>query len=84
MINPDAIFEGSSLWSEELKKKRADSYGVKVDDLGDFYRQRNLLSAAVTAADVAEAALFLATTRSAKTTGAMIPVDGGVREAFPR
>lgn len=84
MINPDAIFEGSSLWSKELKKKRADSYGVKVDDLGDFYRQRNLLSAAVTAADVAEAALFLATTRSAKTTGAMIPVDGGVREAFPR
>jgi NAD(P)-dependent dehydrogenase (short-subunit alcohol dehydrogenase family) len=28
--------------------------------------------------------LFLASDRSAKTTGAMIPVDGGNREAFPR
>jgi hypothetical protein len=32
---------------------------------------------------VAEAALFLAGPRSAKTTGAML-VDGGVKEAFPR
>jgi NAD(P)-dependent dehydrogenase (short-subunit alcohol dehydrogenase family) len=33
---------------------------------------------------VAVAALFLAGPRSAKTTGAMLPVDGGVKEAFPR
>jgi rhamnulose-1-phosphate aldolase/alcohol dehydrogenase len=84
MVNPDAIFEGSGLWSEEVKRQRADSYGVAVDDLEDFYRQRNLLRAKVSADDVAEAALWLATDRSAKTTGAMIPVDGGVREAFPR
>lgn len=84
MLNPDAIFENSSLWSDELRRQRAESYGVTVEALGDFYRKRNLLSAAVTAEDVAEAALFLASDRSAKTTGAMIPVDGGVREAFPR
>ena len=84
MVNPDAIFEGSGLWSDEVKRQRADSYGVAVDDLEDFYRQRNLLRARVTAEDVAEAVLWLATDRSAKTTGAMIPVDGGVREAFPR
>jgi rhamnose utilization protein RhaD (predicted bifunctional aldolase and dehydrogenase) len=34
--------------------------------------------------DVAAAALFLASDRSAKTTGSMLPVDGGLREAFPR
>jgi len=84
MVNPDAIFEGSGLWSDEVKRQRAESYGVAVDDLEDFYRQRNLLRARVTGDDVAEAVLWLATDRSAKTTGAMIPVDGGVREAFPR
>ncbi len=84
MLNPDAIFEGSGLWSDELKAQRAQAYGLPVEKLGDFYRQRNLLKAEVTAEDVAEAALFLAGPRSAKTTGAMLPVDGGVKEAFPR
>ena len=84
MLNPDAIFEGSQLWSEELKQQRAAAYGLPVEGLTDFYRQRNLLKAEVTAEDVAEAALFLAGPRSAKTTGAMLPVDGGVKEAFPR
>lgn len=84
MLNPDAIFEGSQLWSEDLKNKRANAYGISVEELPNFYRQRNLLKVEVTAEDVAEAALFLAGPRAAKTTGAMIPVDGGVKEAFPR
>ncbi len=84
MLNPDAIFDGSQLWSEELKQQRAKAYGLSVEQLPDFYRQRNLLKAEVTGEDVAEAALFLAGPRSAKTTGTMLPVDGGVREAFPR
>ncbi len=84
VINPDAIFEGSSLWSNEVREQRARAHNVGVDQLEDFYRQRNLLKQRVLAEDVAEAALFLASDRSAKTTGAMIPVDGGVREAFPR
>jgi len=33
---------------------------------------------------VAEAALFFASDRSAKSTGAMLSVDGGVRDAFVR
>ena len=84
IINPDAIFEGSGLWSREVREQRAQAHNVAVDQLEDFYRQRNLLKQRVLAEDVAEAALYLACDRSAKTTGAMIPVDGGVREAFPR
>ena len=84
MVNPDAVLGGSGLWSDEVRQSRADAYGFAVEALPAYYQQRNLLKVEVTADDVAEAALFLATSRSAKTTGAMIPVDGGLREAFPR
>ena len=84
VVNPDAIFQGSRLWSDEVRQQRAAAHGIPVDQLEDFYQQRNLLKAPVLAEDVAEAVLFLASTRSSKITGAMIPVDGGVREAFPR
>ncbi|HYI09111.1 MAG TPA: bifunctional rhamnulose-1-phosphate aldolase/short-chain dehydrogenase [Thermoanaerobaculia bacterium] len=84
MLNPDAIFGNSRFWSEEMRTMRAQAYGVDTEKLPDFYRNRTLLKVQVTADDVAEAALFLAGPRSAKTTGAMLPVDGGVKEAFPR
>jgi len=84
MLNPDAIFGGSRFWSDEMRSMRAQAYGVETEKLPDFYRNRTLLKVEVTADDVAEAALFLAGPRSAKTTGAMLPVDGGVKEAFPR
>jgi rhamnulose-1-phosphate aldolase/alcohol dehydrogenase len=84
MLNPDAIFGGSRFWSDEMRSMRATAYGIASENLPDFYRNRTLLKTEVTADDVAEAALFLAGPRSAKTTGAMIPVDGGVKEAFPR
>jgi NAD(P)-dependent dehydrogenase (short-subunit alcohol dehydrogenase family) len=84
MINPDAVFEGSGLFDAELRARRATAHGVAAEQLEEFYRQRNLLKVRVLAEDVAEAALFLASAQSSRTTGAMIAVDGGVREAFPR
>ena len=84
MLNPDAIFGGSRFWSDEMRAMRAQNYGIDAAKLPDYYRNRTLLKTEVTAADVAEAALFFAGPRSAKTTGAMLPVDGGVKEAFPR
>ena len=84
VVNPDAIFQGSRLWSDEVRQERASAHGVAVGDLENFYHQRTLLKTQVRAEDVAEMVLFLASERSSRTTGAMIPVDGGVREAFPR
>ncbi|MCY4114518.1 MAG: bifunctional rhamnulose-1-phosphate aldolase/short-chain dehydrogenase [Chloroflexi bacterium] len=84
MVNPDAVFEGSGLWDADLRAGRAAAHGVDVEDLEAFYAQRNLLGRRVTGPDVAEAVSFLASDRSAKTTGAVIPVDGGLRGAFPR
>ncbi len=45
---------------------------------------RSILAAPILPEDVAEAVLFLASDRSAKTTGCTITVDGGVKDAFPR
>ncbi len=84
MINPDGILDGSGLWNEKVRKDRAQSYGIPEKELPDFYRKRNLLKARVTAEDVAESVLFFASDKSAKTTGCILTVDGGVKEAFPR
>lgn len=84
MVNPDAVFEDSKLWNKTIRLSRASAHGVKVDELEDYYRDRNLLRTRVSGLDVAQAVLFLASDRSPSTTGAVLPVDGGVRGAFPR
>jgi rhamnulose-1-phosphate aldolase/alcohol dehydrogenase len=84
ILNPDAVFQDSRLWSPEVREERARAHGIAPGDLEEFYRNRNLLRARVTAEDVAEAAFWLASDRSAKTTGCILTIDGGVREGFPR
>jgi len=77
IVNPDAVFQDSALWTEYVRAARAAAHGVAVDDLPDFYRQRNLLQVPVYGEDVAEAALYFATDRSRYVTGTVLPVDGG-------
>ncbi|MCI0548813.1 MAG: bifunctional rhamnulose-1-phosphate aldolase/short-chain dehydrogenase [Candidatus Rokubacteria bacterium] len=84
IVNPDAVFRDSKLWSEEVRRERARAQGIAVGDLEDFYRKRNILARPILPEDVAEAVLFLASDRSAKTTGCTVTVDGGVKDAFPR
>jgi NAD(P)-dependent dehydrogenase (short-subunit alcohol dehydrogenase family) len=83
-VLPDAVIQGSSIWSGEWKEARAKQYGVEVDDLGKFYSQRNVLKVEIFPEDLAEAIAFLAGPRSAKTTGTMLPVDGGVTAGYVR
>jgi rhamnulose-1-phosphate aldolase/alcohol dehydrogenase len=84
IVNPDAVFQDSKLWSDDVRRERASAQGIAVEQLEDFYRKRNLLGVRIVPDDVAEAVLFLASDRSAKTTGCTLTVDGGVRDAFPR
>lgn len=82
MINPDSII--TDLWTPEMKENRARAYGIPVDGFEDFLKSRSLLKETVKVDDVAQAALFLASDRSRITTGCIISVDAGSREAFPR
>jgi len=84
IVNPDAVFQDSKLWSDDVRRERAAAQGIAVEQLEDFYRKRNLLGARILPEDVAEAVLFLASDRAAKTTGCTLTVDGGVKDAFPR
>ena len=83
-VNPDAVIEGSSIWSSDWKAERASTYGVDERDLETFYRGRTKLGVNVYPDDVAEAIAFFAAPRSTKSTGNIINVDGGVTAAYPR
>jgi rhamnulose-1-phosphate aldolase/alcohol dehydrogenase len=83
-VNPDAVIQGSSIWSSDWKAERASNYGVEEDELQTFYRGRTKLGVNVYPEDVAEAIAYFAGPRSLKSTGNILNVDGGVTAAYPR
>lgn len=86
MVAPDAVFADgnrkSGLWAE-VGPSRMKARGLDEKGLEDYYRSRNLLKARVTPDHVSNAVLFFVT-RQTPTTGATIPVDGGLPDATPR
>ena len=86
MVAPDGVFsEGkykSGLWAE-VGPDRMRSRGLDEKGLQEYYQGRNLLKAKITGRHVSNAVLFFAT-RQTPTTGATIPVDGGLPDATPR
>ena len=84
-VNPDGVVTGSGIWSDAWKEQTAKSLGIDPDQLVEYYKNRSLLGVAVTPDDCAEAIAWLASdARSSRTTGAVIPVDGGNREGLLR
>jgi rhamnulose-1-phosphate aldolase/alcohol dehydrogenase len=69
----------------KLITERARQRGVSFDAQTEVYRSRNVLGAGpIPPRAVAEAALFLCSPRAAYTTGSVITIDGGIKEAMPR
>lgn len=83
-VNPDAVFDGSGLWAGGVREERAAAHGIAPDELEDFYAKRNLLNRRVTTVDVAATVGYLLSDQSSRTTGTVVPVDGGVVGGFPR
>ncbi|MEO9683927.1 MAG: bifunctional rhamnulose-1-phosphate aldolase/short-chain dehydrogenase [Tateyamaria sp.] len=84
VVNPDAVLKGSKIWEGEWLEQRADTYGTDKDGLEAMYRERSMLKRSVLPEDIAEAAYFLASDHSAKSTGNIINVDAGNVQAFTR
>ena len=83
-VLPDAVLQGSQIWNSSWREERARAYGIQPSQLEEHYRKRTILGVNISPDDIAEGILFFAGVRSAKTTGCMLTVDGGVAAAFPR
>lgn len=93
-ISPATVVRGSTMFPRDrviasLKKyaiafESADSDDALRSRLADFYAKRTLTHQPIDPKDCAAAILFLAGPQSRCTTGHLIPVDGGLTEAFLR
>ena len=84
VVNPDAVLRGSKIWSGEWLDQRAATYKTDKEGLEEMYRQRSLLKRSVLPEDIAEGVYFFASELSAKSTGNILNVDAGNKEAFTR
>ncbi|MGN8552042.1 UNVERIFIED_CONTAM: bifunctional aldolase/short-chain dehydrogenase [Microbacterium sp. SLM126] len=83
-INPDGVVRGSGIFAAGWGANRAATYGVKEEDLGQYYANRTILKREVVPENVADAVYVLTGPELSRTTGLHIPVDSGVAAAFLR
>ncbi len=93
-ISPATVVKGSTMFPRDRVIASLQKYKIAFDAsasddalreiLSNFYAQRTITHAPITPEDCAEAVLFLAGNRSVCTSGHIIPVDGGLPEAFLR
>ncbi len=93
-IAPATVVAGSTMFPRDRVMQSLSKYKIAYsesesteelrDKLADFYAQRTLTKRPILPKDCAAAIVWLAGDESAKTTGHIIPVDGGLHEAFLR
>ncbi len=84
MVNPDAVIQGSNIWSGGWAEGRAKAYGVTVEELPAYYAKRTLLNEIILPEDIANAAFAFVGGLLNKSTGNALNVDGGVAMGFLR
>jgi len=93
-IAPATVIAGSSMFPRDRVIVSLKKYSIDYDDsestedlrtkLAEFYARRTITKRPILPIDNANAICWLAGDQSAKTTGHVIPVDGGLPEAFLR
>ena len=93
-ISPATVIRGSTMFPRERVIASLNKYDIRFDAaasdddlrnlLADFYAQRTLTHLPIDPVDCAHAILFLAGPEARCTTGHILPVDGGLTEAFLR
>ncbi|NCI46863.1 bifunctional aldolase/short-chain dehydrogenase [Sediminibacterium sp. WSJ-3] len=84
VVNPDAVISDSKIWEGAWAEGRAKAYGVKVEELPQFYAKRTLLNEIINPSDIADACFAFVSGLLNKSTGNVLNVDGGVAAAFVR
>ena len=93
-ISPATVVKGSTMFPRDRVVASLKKYNLAFEDsmsddelrdvLARFYAQRTLTHRPIDPADCARAILFLAGPQAACTSGHLIPVDGGLTEAYLR
>jgi rhamnose utilization protein RhaD (predicted bifunctional aldolase and dehydrogenase)/NAD(P)-dependent dehydrogenase (short-subunit alcohol dehydrogenase family) len=93
-IAPATVVAGSAMFPRDRVMVSLKKYEIPFDEnesveslrskLAAFYARRTITRLPILPADCANAICWLAGDQSAKTTGHVIPVDGGLPEAFLR
>jgi NAD(P)-dependent dehydrogenase (short-subunit alcohol dehydrogenase family) len=93
-IAPATVVAGSTMFPRDRVMHSLQKYKISFREsesteelrskLANFYAQRTLTGRPILPEDCANAIIWLAGDQSAKTTGHIIPVDGGLQDAFLR
>jgi rhamnose utilization protein RhaD (predicted bifunctional aldolase and dehydrogenase)/NAD(P)-dependent dehydrogenase (short-subunit alcohol dehydrogenase family) len=93
-ISPATVVKGSTMFPRDRVKASLTKYNIPFDEsssddelrnlLAQFYAKRTLTHQPIDPKDCAAAILFLAGPLARCTTGHLIPVDGGLTEAYLR
>lgn len=93
-VSPATVVTGSSMFGRDRVRASLEKYAIPFDPaasdeqlsalLAEFYARRALTRKAIQPDDCARAILFLAGPQARCTTGHLLPVDGGLVEAFLR
>jgi rhamnulose-1-phosphate aldolase/alcohol dehydrogenase len=84
IVNPDAVISGSNIWSGGWAEGRAKAYGIKVEELPQYYAGRTLLNEVILPEDIANACFAFVGGLLNKSTGNVLNVDGGIATTFVR
>jgi rhamnose utilization protein RhaD (predicted bifunctional aldolase and dehydrogenase)/NAD(P)-dependent dehydrogenase (short-subunit alcohol dehydrogenase family) len=93
-ISPATVVKGSTMFPRDRVRASLTKYNIAFEEslsdeelrslLAAFYAKRTLTHQPIDPTDCAEAILFLAAEKARCTSGHLIPVDGGLAEAFLR